>query len=206
MAVLELQDFRLSLGSVCLIEQLSFQVAAGEILCIMGKSGKGKSSLLHYLLGVLHPNFQAEGTILLDGNPLNSQRPEQRKIGMVFQDPLLFPHMTVLENLLFALPDGRKQLAKAKQALAVCELTDKAAMKETELSGGEKARVALFRTLLAEPKALLLDEPFSKFDAELKNKMQIFFLEHIKEHHLPTVFVSHDQREAEALKAKLFLL
>jgi len=208
-AYLELKNFNLASPSQNLLHAFHFFVSAGEILCIMGPSGCGKSSLLLYILGLLPRGLKANGEVVLSGKKIHTLPTEKKEVGIVFQDPLLFPHMNVLENLMFAIPTGmakneRRELAF--KALQDCKLENYAKMDANQLSGGQKARISLFRSLLARPKALLLDEPFSKLDAKLKKPIQDFFLEHVQKNNLPTVLVTHDPLDAKALGKKILEL
>ena len=160
----------LVLDGVCLrlegapLISIDCQIRPGSILTIMGESGSGKSSLLDYIAGFLKPAFQAEGKLLLNGEDLSSRPAQERHIGLMFQSPLLFPHMSVLQNLLFALPPSMSKRSQ-RQAAALKALDDVglagfAGRDPATLSGGQQTRVALMRTLLADPKALLLTNPF----------------------------------------------
>ncbi len=177
-------------------------IAPGEILTIMGPSGSGKSTLLAFAAGFLDPAFLAEGRIILNGEDITGLPPEKRGLGLLFQDPLLFPHMSVGENLMFGLRaslTGREARADAvRTALADVGLADFSDRDPATLSGGQKTRIALMRTLLSEPRALLLDEPFSKLDAERRGKTRsLVFAEAVKRD-LPVLLVTHDPADAEA--------
>ncbi len=177
-------------------------IAPGEILTIMGPSGSGKSTLLAFAAGFLDPAFLAEGRIILNGEDITGLPAEKRGLGLLFQDPLLFPHMSVGENLMFGLRaslTGRAARADAvRTALADVGLADFSDRDPATLSGGQKTRIALMRTLLSEPRALLLDEPFSKLDAERRGKIRsLVFAEAVKRD-LPVLLVTHDPADAEA--------
>ena len=190
------------LGSAqrALLRDLRFDVAPGETLTLMGASGSGKSSVLAVIAGTLHSVAEGaqalrfDGTVSLAGRDITHLPTTQRSIGLLFQDPLLFAHMTVTENLLFAVPPGpRKQrLQQVEQALADAELSGYGERDPATLSGGQRARVALMRALLARPRALLLDEPFSKLDAALRDQFRAFVFEHIRAQNIPAVLVTHD--------------
>jgi putative thiamine transport system ATP-binding protein len=183
-----------------LLRDLRFDVAPGQILTLMGASGSGKSSVLAAIAGTLTTIAEGghalrfEGSVSLDGSDLSRLPTAQRGIGLLFQDPLLFAHMTVAENLLFAVPPGPKaeRLAKVQQALQDAELADYGERDPDTLSGGQRARVALMRALLAQPCALLLDEPFSKLDAALRDQFRAFVFDHIRAQNIPAVLVTHD--------------
>jgi putative thiamine transport system ATP-binding protein len=168
----------------------------------MGPSGCGKSSLLAALAGVLPPRgpIRLEGEIRLDERLLTPLPPQARRIGMLFQDDLLFAHMTVAENLMFGMPATLKGLATrraaALAALAQVALADQADKLPGALSGGQKARVSLLRALLAEPQALLLDEPFSRLDKPLRAAFRTLVFERLKARGIPAILVTHDEKDA----------
>jgi putative thiamine transport system ATP-binding protein len=198
---LVLDRVRISLGAQQLLD-ITCSVAPGEILTVMGPSGSGKSSLLAYIGGFLDAAFSAGGRVFIDGANLTALAPEDRHAGILFQDALLFPHMSVAGNLMFAIPSSVRGRA-ARRALAerALEGVDLAGFGERDpatLSGGQKARVALARVLLAEPRALLLDEPFSKLDAELRGQMRGLVFGKARERGLPVIMVTHDEADAEA--------
>ena len=198
---LQLTDVEISLSGKRLIE-LTETIRAGEVVTVMGPSGSGKSTLLAYIGGFLDPAFIGKGTVCLDDTVLNTLSAEKRRVGILFQDALLFPHLSVGENLLFAVPQTVRQKSerreRAEAALAAGELSGFFDRDPATLSGGQKARVALMRVLLAEPKALLLDEPFSKLDTELRGSIRSFVLEEAKRRRLPVLLVTHDESDAKA--------
>jgi putative thiamine transport system ATP-binding protein len=191
---------RLATRDHTLVQDLHLDVPAGRILTLMGPSGSGKSSVLAAIAGTLHgvaegnEALRFDGSVMLDGRDLTRVPTAQRGIGLLFQDDLLFAHMTVAENLLFAVPAGPKQerLAAVERALDEAGLAGFGARDPSTLSGGQRARVALMRALLALPKALLLDEPFSKLDAALRDQFRVFVFEHLRESGVPAVLVTHD--------------
>ncbi len=199
--MLELEDICLLLDGRPLLGPLSVKVAAGEIVTLMGPSGSGKSSLLAFLCGGLDPTFTVTGHARLDGRDLRAIAPENRHIGILFQDALLFPHMSVGENLAFALPPGlkreqrRRQVEKALSDAGMAGFSDR---DPATLSGGQKARVALMRTLLSAPRALLLDEPFAKLDVALRDRIRRFVFDHARKAAIPTLLVTHDPDDARA--------
>ena len=199
---LRIEHLRLSVAGRLLLADFSLTVAPGEVTTVMGPSGCGKSSLLSWLCGTLEPAFQASGQLWLDGVPIAGLPPERRRLGILFQDDLLFPHLSVGENLAFALPASmrgrRERWARVEAALAEADLAGFARRDPASLSGGQRARVALMRTLLAEPRALLLDEPFGKLDRELARRVRRFVLDHARAAALPTLLVTHDPADAEA--------
>lgn len=177
-------------------------IAPGEILTVMGPSGSGKSTLLAAAIGTLDPAFRVSGRMLLDGCDVTLLPPHARRIGILFQDDILFPHLSVAGNLAFGLRSeirGRHARRVAiEAALTEAELGGFADRDPATLSGGQRARVALLRTLLSSPRALLLDEPFSKLDADLRVRMRHFVFRHAKSRSLPVLMVTHDQADAEA--------
>ena len=197
---LRLQGLRLWLGDRLLVDGLSANLGPGEVLAVMGPSGSGKSSLLAHLCGLLGPGLRGEGEIWLDGRPLHDLPTEQRRLGLLFQDDLLFPHFTVLQNLLFAAPAGPAQQRRlqAEQALAQAGLAGFGPRRPHTLSAGQRARVALLRALLARPGALLLDEPFSRLDLPLRRAMREFVFGQLRLHRMPCVLVTHDEADVPA--------
>lgn len=199
MSGLTLSGVTLRLAGRTLLGPLDLRVAPGEIATVMGPSGGGKSTLLAFLCGTLDPAFAAEGTAALDGVALTGLPPERRRVGILFQDDLLFPHLSVGGNLAFALPREVKDRAGAVvAALAEAELPGYENRDPATLSGGQRARVALMRALLARPRAILLDEPFAKLDAELRGRMRDFVFAHIGARNIPCLLVTHDPEDARA--------
>lgn len=174
-------------------------IAPGEVLTVMGPSGSGKSTLLAYLAGFLSPAFQSQGEVYLGDKRLDTLPAEQRGIGLLFQDPMLFPHLSVGGNLRFGLPrrtnDKTQQVAKALEQVG---LSGFEARDPATLSGGQQARVALMRLLLSQPRAVLLDEPFSKLDTALRQEMRTLVFGQLREAGLPALLVTHDHADANA--------
>ncbi len=201
---LELRGVTLALAGRPVIAGLDLTVSADDLVTVMGPSGSGKSSLLAFICGTLDPAFQASGQLSLDGVEIAGLPPERRRVGILFQDDLLFPHLSVAENLAFGLPPsiaGRAaRAARIEAALAEADLAGFGARDPATLSGGQRARVALLRTLLAEPKALLLDEPFAKLDLSLRDRFRRFVFDHARAQGLPTLLVTHDPADAEAAR------
>lgn len=191
---LHIQLSRLSTPGSVLLQDLCIDVPGGVIHTVMGQSGSGKSSLLSALAGTLPEGLLFEGTVALDGQDLTHQPIERRRIGLLFQDDLLFAHMTVHENLLFAVPAGPKaeRLQAVAQALRDAELEAYAQADPATLSGGQRGRIALMRALLAQPHALLLDEPFAKLDATLRARMREFVFATVRKRGIPGLMVTHD--------------
>lgn len=182
-------------------------VAPGEVLTVMGPSGSGKSTLLAFVAGFLDSAFSAQGSVRLGEQDLLALPAEKRGIGLLFQDPMLFPHLSVGGNLRFGLPrrakDKQAQIANAlKQiGLAGFETRD-----PVTLSGGQQARVALMRLLLSRPRAVLLDEPFSKLDTALRQEMRTLVFGQLREAGLPTLLVTHDEADANAAGGPMIVL
>ena len=198
---LEFAGVGFSLHGERLLGPLSLIVAPGEIVTVMGPSGSGKSTLLAFACGTLDPAFAAEGSVWLNGIDITALPPEQRRMGILFQDDLLFPHLSVGENLSFGLPRGlaaEERRARVASALADADMATFSERDPATLSGGQRARVALLRTLAVEPRALLLDEPFSKLDARLRERFRRFVFQHALEESLPTLLVTHDPADAAA--------
>lgn len=198
---LELRAVQLRLPGRVLFEPLSAQVAPGEVLSITGPSGSGKSSLLAWACGVLPAPFQASGDLLLDGVSLLSLPTERRRLGILFQDALLFPHLSVGANVAFGLRAGGGRAARrhaVEAALASVGLPDTWDRDPATLSGGERVRVALLRVLLAEPRAVLLDEPFSRLDAPLRGSIRQLVFDRCRERSLPVLMVTHDAADVAA--------
>jgi putative thiamine transport system ATP-binding protein len=191
---LEIHVQHLSAGSKTLVRNLHVTCKAGQIVTLMGDSGSGKSTLLAAVCGLAVDGVQFDGDVVLNGKSINHLPCAQRRIGMLFQDDLLFAHMTVRENLLFAVPAGTKAEREraVQEALLTLGFADMAQRSPGTLSGGQRARVSLLRTLLAQPHALLLDEPFSKLDATLRQQFRDFVLTHVRQRALPTLLVTHD--------------
>jgi putative thiamine transport system ATP-binding protein len=199
-APLILERVWLGLGQRRLMAPLSLTVAPGAVVIIMGPSGSGKSSLLAFLCGTLPAAFASGGRVLLGAQDLGPLPPERRRLGILFQDDLLFPHLTVGENVAFGLPPGPRAERRARVAAALAEagLAGFADRDPLTLSGGQRARVALLRTLAADPRALLLDEPFARLDSELRNRFRSFVFEHGRRRGLPILLVTHDREDAAA--------
>ncbi|MCE8041517.1 ATP-binding cassette domain-containing protein [Halomonas daqingensis] len=194
---LVLDEVRIVLAGSTLLE-LDAEIGPGEVFTVMGPSGSGKSTLLGYLAGFLAPAFQASGQVLLDGHDIASLPAERRGIGLLFQDPLLFPHLSVAGNLRFGMPRAMPdKAARVETALAQVGLAGFGPRDPATLSGGQKARVALMRLLLSEPRAVLLDEPFSKLDRQLRHDMRRLVFDRLREAGLPSLLVTHDREDAE---------
>lgn len=210
MALLEFENVTMDYGNnVEVISNLSFSVKKGEIFTLLGPSGCGKSTILRLVAGLETPT---SGCIKIDGITVFDSKTnlsaEKRKIGLVFQDYALFPHLTVYENIVFGLYGQKTKLkkSKAQELLEIVNLVGFEKRYPHELSGGQQQRVALARALAKEPALLLMDEPFSNLDTTLREKMRLEIYEIIKKTHTTAIFVTHDQGEALALSDKIAFL
>ncbi len=206
MSYIDFRNIRKSFGKNQVLRGISLSVEKGQLATLLGPSGCGKSTLLRCLAGLEEVN---SGSILLDGEDITGKNPKDRNIGMVFQQYSLFPNMTVRENIAFGLrlqKIPRDQIEeKVNGAIDLVDLKGKAKEYPQSLSGGQQQRVALARSLVMEPKVLLLDEPLSALDAKLRKNLQA----EIKRIHTDTgitmLFVTHDQDEAMILSDVIHL-
>jgi putative thiamine transport system ATP-binding protein len=194
---LVLENISAFIGDVRIFKSLSLTIATGEIVTVMGPSGSGKTTLLSVVAGDLPEPLYGAGVVTLNGRDLTHVRPEQRRIGRLFQDDLLFPHLTVGENLLFGVERGPKaeRIAMMKTALQRLELEGFENRAPHTLSGGQRSRVALMRALLAKPDAMLLDEPFNKLDKDLSATIRDYTYTHLQARGIPTLLVTHDAED-----------
>jgi len=185
-------------GQPSLIERLEVTVPAGELHLLQGPSGCGKSTLLAVIGGTTDDTVQWSGRISLNGVDISSLPAEQRGVGLMFQDALLFPHMSVGDNLAFGLAarHRRDRVARVQAALQAADLLGFADRDPASLSGGQAARAALMRTLLAEPQVLLMDEAFSALDPALRQGFGMFVRDRIRDRQIPALLVSHDPADA----------
>ena len=180
------------------IKDLNIKVNNGKILTIFGSSGIGKSSLINVIAGVYESNLLFTGDIILNNKKITNTLPEKRKIGLLLQDGVLFPHLSVEQNLIFGI---KKSLTNKEKYLLINEHLIKANMEGFEnrypntLSGGQKSRVACLRAILSEPDALLLDEPFSSIDPEQRNSFRLFVANQVREKKIPCILVTHDESD-----------
>lgn len=199
---LELQEVSVGpKGAAPLFAAITLRVEPGEVATLMGPSGIGKSTLLDAIGGHLVHGFAVTGSVRLNGRCVLPLPAEARRIGVLFQDAMLFPHLSVGDNLAFGLSPavrGGARRVAVEAALDQAGLAGFAARDPATLSGGQRARAALMRALLAEPEALLLDEPFSRLDAELRAEIRGFVFEHLRMRGIPGLLVTHDVSDAEA--------
>ncbi len=194
-------------GGGAVLRNVSLEVAPGERFALLGASGSGKTTLLRLIAGLEQPDA---GDILLGGASLLPLPAERREIGLVFQKPLLFPHLSVAANLAFG-PQMRGEqkgeiAAQVAEMLARVGLSGYGARLPRQLSGGQEQRVALARALMTRPRLLLLDEPFSALDAPLRRELRAWVVEVQRESGTTTVLVTHDQEEALAMAGRLGFL
>ncbi len=201
--MLELRHLSQNYGDRTLLKDVNLRVASGEIVALLGSSGSGKSTLLSIVAGLQQP---LTGSVWFDGRDITRLAPEQRRFALMFQDFALFPHLNVLDNVAFGLleqhQDKRSARLRALDMLTLFGLAEHAQHKVWHLSGGEQQRVALARALITQPKALLLDEPFSALDADLRANLRDEFRTRIKAAGMPTLLVTHDESEARAMAAR----
>lgn len=196
--MLQLNQVTLKKAQQVLIDNLNLTIQNGELVTLMGASGSGKSTLLSWVLGALPDVFQAQGNLSLNGQVLNQVPIEQRRIGIIFQDDHLFPHWNVGQNLAFALPkmyQGRARREYIEQVLEQVGLQGFYERDPFTLSGGQRSRVSVLRAILAEPQALLLDEPFSKLDRALRAQVRTWVFEQVQQLNIPVLLVTHDSED-----------
>jgi len=204
---LVVENASLSVAGRTLFAPLSFTVPPGAALTVMGPSGAGKSALLAFIGGHLERAFSASGNVWLDARNLLEIAPEKRAVGLLFQDDLLFPHLSVGANIAFGLRTAeRDRRIAVEAALRDAGLEGFAPRDPATLSGGQRARVSLLRTLAAQPRALLLDEPFGKLDVALRRDFRRFVFDLAARRALPVVLVTHDPADAEAAGGEIVYL
>lgn len=190
------------------IKDVSFSLEKGKFLCLLGPSGSGKSTILHSIGGFI----KHKGEIILDGKSIKNLSPEDRDVSTVFQSFGLFPHMNVLKNVMYGLKFKEKDKSKkekeaeARGVLRIVGLNGYEKRYPSELSGGEKQRVALARSLVVRPKILLMDEPLSALDAKLRSEMQFEIRRIQREFNITTIFVTHDQKEAFVMADEIIII
>ena len=191
------------------LKSINLEMDEGELVCLLGPSGCGKSTILNLLAGLLDPT---SGDIKFYGESVINKHPKDRNVGLVFQNYALYPHMTVLENVMFPLTVGKKKKSKeeaeeiAKKYMKITSIEELANKKPGEMSGGQQQRVAITRALVQSPKILLLDEPLSNLDARLRLKIREEIRRLVKEIGITTIFVTHDQEEALSISDRIVLM
>ncbi len=205
--MLELRHVTKIYNGRAVLEAISFSVARGETVCLLGPSGSGKSTTLRIIAGLEQPDA---GDILWAGKSLLGVPPHERRFGLMFQDYALFPHMTVWDNVAFGLRMQGLSRAeverRVREALARVNLLDFARRRVTDLSGGEQQRVALARTLAPRPRLLMLDEPLGSLDRALRERLLEDLRHILAEEDIPAIYVTHDQEEAFAIADRIILL
>lgn len=205
--LLRIQGITKTFGAVQVLRGVSLDVAKGEFLTILGESGSGKTTLLRIIAGFENASC---GDLVMDGQNLNALPPYRRPVNTVFQSYALFPHLTVAENVAYGLHIAKVPKAeiasRVQQALATVKMTAFADRKPSKISGGQQQRVALARALVNRPKLLLLDEPLSALDANLRRSMQMELKTLQREVGISFVFVTHDQEEAMVMSDRIALL
>jgi iron(III) transport system ATP-binding protein len=198
--MIRLQGVSKSFGAIEAVRDLDLELTRGKILALLGPSGCGKTTTLRLLAGFESPDT---GEIEIAGRPVAgrgaSVAPEKRRVGMVFQDYALFPHLSVEQNVAYGLPNGKKRRGRGEEVLALAHLEGLGDRMPHELSGGQQQRVALARALAPEPAVVLLDEPFSNLDATLRVRVRSEMREILRDAGATAVFVTHDQEEALSL-------
>lgn len=191
------------------LKSIDLKINEGELICLLGPSGCGKTTILNLLAGLLDPT---SGDIRFDNESVIDKHPKDRNIGLVFQNYALYPHMTVLENVMFPLTVGNKKKPKseameiAKKYMKITSIEELANKKPGEMSGGQQQRVAITRALVQNPKILLLDEPLSNLDARLRLRIREEIRKLVKEIGITTIFVTHDQEEALSISDRIVLM
>ncbi len=204
---LSLNALTLAYGKSVAVDNLNLSIKKGELIAFLGPSGCGKSTTMRAIAGLMRP---MSGTITLDGTDITRVAANRRQVGLVFQSYALFPHLSVFENVAFGLRLKRLEAGKLKQqveeGLATVGLTEFVDRKPAELSGGQQQRVALARSLVMNPKLLLLDEPLSNLDARLRLEMRTELQRVQRETGLTMIFVTHDQGEAMSLADQIVVM
>jgi putative thiamine transport system ATP-binding protein len=200
--MLQIKQLTITRGTLALVSQFSICIQNGEVLTLSGVSGSGKSTVLDWIIGNLDTHFSASGSLWLNGVCCDTLPTEARHIGLLFQDDVLFAHLSVGQNLAFALPARhkgkklrRQYIEQTLQDIGLAGFHDR---DPATLSGGQRARVSLMRTLLSEPQALLLDEPFSKLDTTLRSQSRALVFAQIALKSIPTLLVTHDPADIPA--------
>lgn len=196
--MLIVRNVTLRLGPQVLLRNVNFRADKGDIVTIMGPSGSGKSSLFSWMIGALAPALQASGELWLNDRRIDAEPTARRQIGILFQDALLFDHFSVGQNLQLALPaalTGAARRSSVERALERADLAGFYHRDPASLSGGQRSRIALLRALLAQPRALLLDEPFSRLDSSLRDSFRQWVFSEIRQQGIPVVQVTHDEQD-----------
>ncbi|HXJ99004.1 MAG TPA: ABC transporter ATP-binding protein [Gelidibacter sp.] len=194
-------------GKSYALEDVTFSLKAGQVCAIVGESGSGKTTLVRLIAGLERPDL---GTVKMDGKVMASLgkfvQPEKRKIGLVFQEYALFPHLTVLDNVLYGISKVKNKKERAQKMLTLVGLEDMGQRYPHQLSGGQQQRVALARALAPEPELLILDEPFSNLDAMLRTQLRNEVFDIIRKTKVSVLFVTHDTQDALSVADEILIL
>ena len=206
-AVVELAGCTRDFGALRAVDGVDLAAREGELLALLGPSGCGKTTLLNMIAGFVLPTA---GRVLIDGEDVTLRPPHRRGLGMVFQSYALFPHLSVFENVAFALRERRRPAAEVRErvdrTLALVRLEGRSADRPAQLSGGMQQRVALARALVYAPRVLLLDEPLAALDRKLREEMRSELREIQRSIGITTIFVTHDQEEALGLADRVAVM
>ncbi|WP_226780625.1 ABC transporter ATP-binding protein [Oceaniglobus trochenteri] len=202
---LNISDLTLAYGRTVAVEKMNLAIAKGELVALLGPSGCGKTTTMRAIAGLLTP---VAGSITIDGRDVTRLAPAKREVGLMFQSYALFPHLTLYDNVAFGLRLRRDPDldAKVRAGLETVGLAKFATRMPADLSGGQQQRVALARSLVMQPKVLLLDEPLSNLDARLRLEMRVELQRVQQETGVTMVFVTHDQSEAMGLADRIVLM
>ena len=207
MAYVEVNKVKKSFNNIDVLKEISFSIEKGEFLTLLGPSGCGKSTLLRTIAGL---NEFDSGTIIVDNKDISNEKPKNRQVGMVFQSYALFPNMTVFDNIAFGLKMQKLSKEEIKDKvnniIKIVDLVGKENSYPHQLSGGQQQRVALARSIVTEPKILLLDEPLSALDAKIRKNLQRQIRDIQQKLNMTTIFVTHDQDEAMTMSDKIIVM
>lgn len=205
--MLDLKNIHLRYDATEVLKGVSLHIEQGEIICLLGQSGSGKTSFLRVIAGL---EQESQGSITLAGESLNGMKPQQRQVGLMFQDYALFPHMTVAQNVAFGLQSDTKNKRdiqlRVDELLQLVRLDGYQGRAIDQLSGGEQQRVALARSLAPRPRLLMLDEPLGSLDAGLRETLVRELHQIIKSAHLTAIYVTHDQQEAFVIADRIAIM
>ena len=208
---LEVQDIHKSIGDTDILKGVSLSVGAGEFVALLGPSGSGKTTLLNIIAGLAHAD---QGRLLMDGQDITTLPAGKRHFGMVFQNYALFRHMTVAQNIGFGLkvmhgaarPSAKEIATRVGELLEMVELPDLADRYPAQLSGGQRQRVAMARALAIRPRLLLMDEPFSALDTQVRHSLRDSVRELQRKAGVAAIMVTHDRGEAWALADRIAVM
>lgn len=207
MSYLVIEGLHKNYGSSTVLSNINMKIDKGEFITLLGQSGCGKSTILRIVAGLTDATA---GKISIEGKDMNGVQPKDRQVGMVFQSYALFPNMTVQENVAFGLRMQKENSVELEQRvqdmLELVHLSEKAHAYPKELSGGQQQRVALARALIVRPKVLLLDEPLSALDAQIRKKLQADLRTIQRKLNMTMILVTHDQEEAMAVSDRIFVM